>query len=166
MKRYGVLMLVWCISCGVGHIKDYSPKSRSYQLPVSQQEMEVEASDGSLFTEPGALQASVADVRALKVNDVVTVQIVESARAERMASTDIERDGGLDAGLAVGLGTRGALNEGLSGQFGLSSSNSGRTARQDSVRFTVAATVRRKLANGNLFVEGHRVVLVNDEEQH
>ncbi len=28
------------------------------------------------------------------------------------------------------------------------------------------AVVRKVLPNGNLFVEGHRVVLVNNEEQH
>jgi flagellar L-ring protein FlgH len=30
----------------------------------------------------------------------------------------------------------------------------------------VPALVRKVLPNGNLFVEGHRVVLVNNEEQH
>ena len=40
------------------------------------------------------------------------------------------------------------------------------TARRDDVRFTVAATVKQKFSNGNLFVEGHRVVMVNDEEHH
>ena len=31
---------------------------------------------------------------------------------------------------------------------------------------TVPAVVKKVLPNGNLFIEGHRVVLVNSEEQH
>ena len=40
------------------------------------------------------------------------------------------------------------------------------TTRSDDVRFTIAATVTRVLSNGNLYLEGHRVVLVNEEEHH
>ena len=42
----------------------------------------------------------------------------------------------------------------------------GRTTRNDRLRATVPAMVRRVLPNGDLFIEGHRVVLVNDEEHH
>ena len=54
----------------------------------------------------------------------------------------------------------------MTADLALKSGNVGRTARQDDVRFTVAATVKKKFANGNLFVEGHRVIMVNDEEHH
>ena len=42
----------------------------------------------------------------------------------------------------------------------------GRTSRSDRLQATVPAMVRQVLPNGNLFVEGHRVVLVNREEHH
>jgi flagellar L-ring protein precursor FlgH len=42
----------------------------------------------------------------------------------------------------------------------------GKTARTEFLTATVPAMVRKVLPNGNLFVEGHRVILVNAEEQH
>ena len=42
----------------------------------------------------------------------------------------------------------------------------GKTARSEYLTATVPAMVRKVLPNGNLFVEGHRVILVNSEEQH
>ena len=43
---------------------------------------------------------------------------------------------------------------------------SGTTSRSGQVKAIVPALVRKVLTNGNLFVEGHRVILVNDEEYH
>ena len=42
----------------------------------------------------------------------------------------------------------------------------GKTSRSDRLEATVPAMVRQVLPNGNLFIEGHRVVLVNNEEHH
>jgi flagellar L-ring protein precursor FlgH len=42
----------------------------------------------------------------------------------------------------------------------------GSTNRSERLVATVATVVKKVLPNGNLFVEGHRVVLVNQEEQH
>ncbi len=48
----------------------------------------------------------------------------------------------------------------------LSFSGSGETSRTESLDATVQAMVRQVLPNGNLFIEGYRVVTVNDEEQY
>jgi flagellar L-ring protein FlgH len=42
----------------------------------------------------------------------------------------------------------------------------GGTSRRGEVKATVPALVREVLPNGNLFVEGHRVILLNSEEYH
>ena len=42
----------------------------------------------------------------------------------------------------------------------------GDTARTESLTATVPAVVTKVFSNGNLFVEGHRVILVNAEEHH
>jgi len=44
--------------------------------------------------------------------------------------------------------------------------SSGDTARSESLTATVTAVVTKVFSNGNLFVEGHRVILVNEEEHH
>ena len=42
----------------------------------------------------------------------------------------------------------------------------GSTDRSESFKATVPAVVTKVLSNGNLFVEGHRAILVNSEEHH
>jgi flagellar L-ring protein precursor FlgH len=42
----------------------------------------------------------------------------------------------------------------------------GTTSRSEKLEATVPALVRMVMPNGNLFIEGHRVVLVNSEEHH
>ena len=54
----------------------------------------------------------------------------------------------------------------LSSQTQNSFQGDGSTARTERVTATVPAIVKKVLANGNLFIEGHRVVLVNSEEHH
>ena len=160
-------LVATCIGCGgVRHVGEYSPKTRTYKQPVEQPEEAKRDDNGSLFTDEGALLGAVQDVRALAVNDVVVVQIVEMAEARRSATTDVDKDGGLD--FALGAGGKDGLHLGESAEIdmGLNSANHGSTERRDNVRFTVAATVKERFANGNLFVEGHRVVMVNDEEHH
>lgn len=152
--------------CGVSHVGEYVPKERKYEQPVPPAEATKDDDDGSLFSEQGVLLTAVEDVRALEVNDVVVVQIMEVAQAERSAQTDVDRDGGVDVSVGVGGQSGLSISEGFNASLGFSSGNSGRTARRDNVRFTVAATVKQKFPNGNLFVEGHRVVMVNDEEHH
>ncbi len=151
--------------CGTGHIGEYTPKVRDYKQPVEQTAPDATDASGSLFVDNGALLDAVTDVRALEVNDIVVVQIVEIAQAERSASTDVDKNGGLSFGFGMGPATA-ATTDGVTADLALKSGNVGRTARQDDVRFTVAATVKKKFANGNLFVEGHRVIMVNDEEHH
>ena len=148
--------------CGGLHIAEYTPKDRTYTQPVEAPEAASTDEDGSLFVEQAALLSAVEDVRALGINDIVVVKIMEVAKAKRGASTDVEKDGGLDFSLGMGAG---AVNN-ISASLGYESKNEGETARHDDVRFTVAATVKQKFTNGNLFVEGHRVVMVNNEEHH
>jgi flagellar L-ring protein FlgH len=56
----------------------------------------------------------------------------------------------------------------LTGSFkaGNNFTGDGHTGRTEKLTATVPAVVKKVLSNGNLFIEGHRVVLVNNEEQH
>jgi flagellar L-ring protein precursor FlgH len=100
----------------------------------------------------------------------VTVRVQELASAKRSADTQIDRDGRIDFGGDVGNLVRnmGGIDPDklMNLRSGTSHDASGQTSRRDDVRFNVAATVTKVLPNGNLFLEGHRVVLVNDEEHH
>ncbi len=155
----------------VKHIKPYEAKRRKYEPPVPfQQTEDTHNTQGSLWQDRGEGGTLFTDVRAFKVNDIVTIQIQETASADRKTSTSTDHD----AGMEVGGDVNGILSRNLAGDpmklvAGLSKTDfaaNGKTSRTDEVEFTIAATITRVFPNGNLFIEGHRVVLVNSEEHH
>lgn len=157
---------------GVNHIGEYKPKQRAYESPVDLTAQKVVSTNGSLFasTHPGGYL--FADQRAARVGDVVTINVVEEANAERGAVTDLTRDANIDLNIGAFLGLIRMLGDTVNngdliraGQ-GSDFYGAGQTSRSERFRATVPAMVKQVLPNGNLFIEGHRVILVNDEEHH
>ena len=152
---------------GSTHIDKYVPKRRDYAAPAGGERGEAAASPGSLWREARSPAMLYTDARALRENDLVVVKIEEVADAKRSADTDMthKSDTTASAGFMntiANTGTNYSLGGGLDKRFqGL-----GSTARTERLKATVPALVRKVLPNGNLFIEGHRVVLVNAEEQH
>lgn len=151
------------------HIRDYTAKRRTYEPIVAEDPGRSVRDDGSLWAARNQASTLFTDVKAFGLNDIVTVRIEERARAERDALTELDRSGsfmfGADA--AQKLAENGVASDRLlEAQSENTFSSQGRTGRSEDVRFTVAATVTQVLPNGNIFLEGHRVVLVNDEEHH
>lgn len=171
-RLIGVLLLSGVASgCGAAHIQEYQPKRRDYQPVVAGTPEVAGREQGSIWGNRVEGSTLFTDVRAFRINDIVTVNIQEVASARRDAQTALDREGrvrlggdvgGLLAANSAGINPERLLEGGSSSGF----DHSGRTARRDEVRFTVAATVTKVLPNGNLFIEGHRVVLVNAEEHH
>ncbi len=170
-----LICLAVLISGCVTHIKPYSPKRRAYELPVPHAATNAGRTDGSLFSAAGVASRLTSDARAQSVNDVVVVVIDENATATRNTNTETGRQDEQSAQLESFLGLLGkiegeypdfdgstALNLTMENSF----KGAGRTSRSDKLKATVPAMVRRVLPNGNLFIEGHRVVLVNKEEHH
>lgn len=158
-------------SCGVAHIKEYKPKRRKYEPVVAHPEQPKPSEDGSIWSSGAEGQTLFTDVRAFSVNDLVMVNIEEMASARRDTQTSVGREGRFKAGAdAAGMIQKllpGANTSELAfAEVGSGNETYGQTERNEDVRFTVAATVTKVLPNGNLFVEGHRVVLVNNEEHH
>ncbi|MEQ9497205.1 MAG: flagellar basal body L-ring protein FlgH [Deltaproteobacteria bacterium] len=168
MKRIVLIGLLMTTACGPAHINNYEPKRREYKPIVDKPSQAAEREDGSLWA-PG-VGSLVTDVRAYRTNDIVTVRVVELASAKRSAGTRTRRDGSVELGGDVGnlIRDNTAMDPDklLYGSSGTAHDASGRTTRDDEVRFNVAATITKVLPNGNLFLEGHRVILVNDEEHH
>ncbi len=165
------LALAGCVT----HIAPYKPKRRAYELPVPHQATDGSRSTGSLFDPAGAAARMTTDARAQQVNDVVVIVIDEQATAQRDTSTETSREDKQSAQLTQILGFiteiqddhpnfngAQALDIAMKSEF----KGDGRTSRNDRLQATVPAMVRKVLPNGDLFVEGHRVVLVNKEEHH
>lgn len=160
-------------ACSVPHIDAYVPKQRNYEV-VASKNPAAEADSGGGLWRPDAKNAALySDYRAFREQDLVVVRIEELADARRSADTNLKRDSDINLALTAFLKAAGTtVNAGpqLDGTVGLKSgvdfNADGRTARTERLTATVPAIVKKVLPNGNLFIEGHRVVLVNSEEQH
>jgi len=152
-------------ACAPSHIGTYQPKKREYEAPAAA-EASAPASPGSLW--PGRTPTLLfADARALRENDLVVIKIEEIADAKRSADTDITRSSNMAANAFASMKQQPPMVDfKLSGGMDSAFLGKGSTGRTEQLVATVPAVVRKVLPNGNLFVEGHRVVLVNAEEQH
>jgi len=177
----GAAALAFFLSgCAASHIASYQPKKREYEVPAAS-EASGPSSAGSLW--PGRSPTLLfADERALRENDLLVINIQENADAANGATTDITRSSSMSASagyqkgsgpLTFGSPSGGSLGAATGGtavqlQGGMDSALSahGSTGRTQQFVAIVPAVVRKVLPNGNLFVEGHKVVLVNNEEQH
>jgi flagellar L-ring protein FlgH len=185
MKRVLVFAatILWVITlmtaCGPAHTGTYVPKRREYELPEAAKVAAETTSPGSLWNDGRPASMLFTDARALRVNDLVVIKVEEVADARRSAGTDVDRTSESSAEISAFLGmlakmkgvgldkdTGSGGSIGLGGKSNTSFSGQGKTGRSEYLSATVPAVVRKVLPNGNLFVEGHRVILVNAEEQH
>lgn len=162
------LALVACSS--VQHVEPYTPKARDYPVPTSRAAATDDGTGGSLWR-PDARNANLfSDERAFREQDLVVVHVEEMADAKRSSDTSLTRDTEVKAALQAFLQAAGtaapAADASLSATSGRNFKADGSTARSERLTATVPATVKKVMPNGNLFIEGHRVVLVNAEEQH
>lgn len=130
---------------------------------------------GSLWPAKGQEPMLFSDHKARKVNDVVTVNIVEESKATKAASTKTARSSSLSASLDSLFGFEKSIasrnpNFNPSSVLDTSLENtfdgSGSTSRSGKITGTITATVRSVLPNGNLFIEGIREVIINNERQY
>jgi flagellar L-ring protein precursor FlgH len=163
------------VACSPTHIASYTPKHREYALDLQASKEDEPQSEASLWHPGRPASMLFTDARALRVNDLVVIKIEEVANAKRSADTDLDRESSSAAQVTAFLGLmsklkkiNGSIDPTLSvgGSSNTSFKGEGQTARTEYLTATVPAMVRKVLTNGNLFVEGHRVILVNNEEQH
>ena len=158
-------------ACGPAHIAAHQPRHRDYELPAAEARS-IAGSPGSLWRDGRAASTLYTDARALRENDLVVIKVEEIADARRNSDTDLTRQSKTDLQLAALFNRQShtpavlSVNGGLTGSTDQSFRGLGSSARSERLLATVPSLVRKVLPNGNLFIEGHRVVLVNNEEQH
>jgi flagellar L-ring protein precursor FlgH len=119
-----------------------------------------------------------ADLKAMHINDIVTVviseNITQSSNAKRKLSKDSKDS--LGGGLVTNNGTNGALksvtnaingvsNIGFQSSSNNSFSGTGSNSRDEKFTTTISARIIKILNNGNYFIEGSRELLLNGEKQ-
>jgi len=110
----------------------------------------------------------VTDSRALKVGDIVTVQIAEQATASQASSQTNKKQSSVSGGAGLGSFSTNSgmpiMSYGAGGQE--SFDGGGQSARSGSLVTVLSARVIQVLDSGNLLIEGRRSMTLNDEKQH
>jgi flagellar L-ring protein precursor FlgH len=151
------------------------PRVRDYK-PAYKVDLEAaKPPEGGLYSEMGPVHDYYVDHRALRVGDIVTVVISEKSSAAGAAGTKLSKTSEYDAKIEALLGLMAQLDDKVpnfhseklvSAATEYAFKGDGSTTREGSLSATVTANVREVLPNGNLFIEGTKTILVNNEEQY
>ncbi len=152
---------------------DYVSLMEDYDNQVAQQASRT----ASLWANNEYKSDLFADYKGRQVGDLITVIISESSSATNTGSATTGKTssvgasatalGGLplDLGVTNFLGTGVGFSPNLGTQYTSSFAGQGSNTRQDQIQATIAATVLRVLPSGNLVIEGHREIVVDNEKQ-
>lgn len=125
---------------------------------------ETDRPSGSLWGKNS--RSLIADYRAHRVGDTITVLVQESSSATSQATTKTTRS---DSASFDGLNTAFDPLKRLLKPFSVSASNAtngqGQTNRSGSLVTRLTAVIKEVLPNGNLVIEGTRTIGVNAEKQ-
>jgi flagellar L-ring protein precursor FlgH len=128
----------------------------------------VSAAPGSTWSADARLFDLATDLRASRVNDIVTVIVQERASAVSQGSVSSERSSSANSSINALAGIPSQLG-GLQNLLGLNSDKTlegkGETSRRTVLTATMAARVVEVLPNGNLVIEGEKSVAINSEVQ-
>lgn len=177
--HFTFVSLIGFAACGgADHIRPHVDRHRNYD-PGEFGDAPQPISEGSIFTNTS--RGLFADFRATNVGDIVTIRIDETPNASGAAGTDMERSS--SSSLAGNIPTFGIMDAirrtfpagelddaAMTTLFNiLSESNfdaDGNTSRSSRVQANIAVRVKRVMPNGDLFVEGTKIMMVNEEELH
>lgn len=160
--------------CGPAHIAPFTPKERNYTpSKYAAMQKQYKPQTGSIYSEAQA--GYLEDTRALRVGDVVLIRINEHADAEGDATTELNKSTSRNASVEAFLALMPKLqreNPNLDPSQLVSMASEydfdaeGKTKRAGSLNGTIGVQVKQELPNGDLFVEGTKVVMINHEEYH
>jgi flagellar L-ring protein FlgH len=105
------------------------------------------------------------DNKAFRVGDAVTVIVVETSSATNDASTSSSRTSDLSLAGNGAINGKAIPDASISLGTGNKFTGSGSTSSSGSVRAKISAHVDTVFANGNLFINGSRKIVINGEEQ-
>lgn len=114
------------------------------------------ATNYSLFT----------DKRGRKSGDIITVLVMETAKASNDTRTATDSKTSLEVGSQKGTGLlKWIPGFGVNAGTDVGFDGKGATARNGALKATVTARIIQVLENGNLAIEGSKLVTINNEEE-
>lgn len=106
------------------------------------------------------------DKKGKRAGDVVTVLVIEAAKAGSDTRTETDKKNDINIGHKDGSGLlKWVPGLGVSGSTDISYDGKGATARNGELTATVTARITQVLDNGNLLIEGSKLVTINNEEE-
>lgn len=166
-KMLPIALLLAGVGCSIPRRHDPSLVKKPAIPLVEEAPPTQPLSDGSLWRD----RPFVVDLRAFRINDLVTLRISESTNAISKADTTTSRDGsnkltsptlfGTLATFGIGSGGDAARSTGTQNKF----AGKGTTGRSATFTTVVTARVVKVIGNGNLIVEGFRDIQLNNETQ-
>lgn len=161
-------------ACAPKHIAPFSPRDRAYDVGAyAQTEEQAKPATGSIYSE--AMAGYLEDTRAVRVGDIVHVAIDEHADAKGGATTALTHESQRLDGVQGMLGLLPALQKAapdmdmeqiISFLSKSSFTGDGQTSRAGELKGSIAVRVKKELPNGDLYIEGTKVVMINNEEYH
>ncbi len=130
--------------------------------------MPVGPSAGSLWAPSSRFTDIGSDLRAVQVNDLVTVIVTEQASAVATGDVKTSRSSSVKSSVSSLAGPRtatGALNNLATANTDSALTGTGTTSRVSQLSTTLSARVSHVLPNGYLVLEGTKDVQVNSEHQ-
>lgn len=175
-RRIPTLLLAALLSAASTHAakppkKDPAAKSALDQYVEEAHKRAANAaaeSPGSLWSSGGTLADMATDVRARRVDDIVTILVNEQASAVSTGQTKTSRASAANAAITSAAGqlkATGALANLLNTNSNQSLDGEGTTSRTTTLSTTLSARVIDVLPNGYLVIEGSKTVMVNSENQ-
>jgi flagellar L-ring protein precursor FlgH len=160
-----LLLLTGCLATSY----DAAMKREPIVIPPSPPETKATLSPGSIW--PGATSNNLifTDRKARIIGDIVTIVVDEKSEGENNANTETKRTSmtaanitgfvqtNPDSTIMSGYKLGGGLDSNLKGE--------GKTNRDGILKGRISARVVRVLPNGNLIIEGRRMLTVNSEDQ-
>lgn len=176
ISKLGITLfgLVALAGCGPRHIQAFTPRHRIYE-PGAYAQLDASArpSNGSLFSEANG--GWIEDTRAVRVGDFVVIKIDEKSNAKGNSTTNLSQDSSTTGGANALLGLVPALQKAYpdidpTKLIDMASKSSfagaGDTQRNGELTGSIAVRVSKEMPNGDLFLEGTKVVMINNEEYH
>ncbi len=164
MNRIASILVIAALGTACAH-EPYQPKKRSFEDGDYGQT--AHAQGGSLYA--AGAHGFVEDDRPSRIGDVIIIKVDEADSASHDSSTKLDRKTDTSLGLSAALSNLNPKVDAkalLGAQTGYSLNGSGQVQRKGQINASLPVRVKKLLPNGDLYVEGTKVVLVGEEERH
>jgi flagellar L-ring protein precursor FlgH len=171
-RRLAIVAAAWLLMAApVFAQKNAGPAGDDYDAAFPHYLLAARATPAPVTADSMWMSSLFGDVRARRVNDLVTVNVIESVSAQGSADSSLDKKSSASASLPnlFGLESKfpGFLDPSALATLGAGTSfkGGGQTARAGSLSAVITARVAEVLPNGDLGIEGIREIDINGDRQ-